>query len=236
MDSHYIYVIIILAQLTMNRYLYCLPLMLIGIVLNSCAPEIVDKPITFNEERMTLSNQYLDEHYGIESEDAAITPQMVVIHWTAIPTFEKSFDAFADVRLPNWRPEIAGAGALNVSSHFLIDRDGTIYRLMPETLMARHVIGLNHCAIGIENVGGTEDTPLTPEQLKANISLVEYLSDKYDISYVIGHHEYQLFEGHDLWLEKDAGYRTEKSDPGNEFMAEVRGAFAPGTFKEIPKQ
>lgn len=205
-----------------------------GVILTSCGPDIVDKPITFNEERLGLSTEYLASHYGIEKAEPTITPQMVVVHWTAIPTFEKSFEAFANTKLPNWRPEIAGAGALNVSSHFLVDRDGTIYRLMPETIMARHVIGLNHCAIGIENVGGTEDTPLTDAQLKANIDLIDYLSSKYDISYVIGHHEYRNFEGHPLWLEKDQGYRTEKSDPGDAFMSEIRNAFEPNKFKEIP--
>ncbi len=202
----------------------------------SCGPKIVDKPITFDAERLELSREYLESHYGLEKDHPDIDPKMVVIHWTAIPTFEKSYEAFVNSKLPNWRPEIAGAGALNVSSHFLIDQDGTIYRLMPETLMARHVIGLNHCAIGIENVGGTPDTPLTEEQLKANIALVKYLAGKYDISYVIGHHEYQLFEGHPLWLEKDEGYRTEKTDPGDEFMNQVRGAFAPEKFETLPKR
>ncbi len=37
----------------------------------------------------------------------------------------------------------------------MVDRDGTRYRLMPETYMARHVIGLNYYSIGIENVGGS---------------------------------------------------------------------------------
>lgn len=202
--------------------------------LGSCGPKIVDKPITFNEERLKLSREYMESHYGLKKDEPGIEPKMVVLHWTAIPTFEKSYEAFVDVKLPNWRPEIAGAGALNVSSHFLIDRDGTIYRLMPETLMARHVIGLNHCAIGVENVGGTADTPLTEAQLKSNIELVEYLANKYNISYVIGHHEYQLFEGHPLWLEVDEGYRTEKSDPGDEFMNKVRNAFAPERFEPIP--
>jgi len=31
-----------------------------------------------------------------------------------------------------------------------VDRDGTVYRLMPENWMARHCIGLNHVAIGVE--------------------------------------------------------------------------------------
>ncbi|THD69962.1 N-acetylmuramoyl-L-alanine amidase [Robertkochia marina] len=208
--------------------------LVIGYGMQSCAPEIVDKPIVFNQERLELSKEYMESHYGLIQDEPSIEPKMVVVHWTAIPTFEKSFEAFADTKLPNWRPEIAGAGALNVSSHFLVDRDGTIYRLMPETIMARHVIGLNHCAIGIENVGGTDDTPLTDAQLKANIDLIDYLSSKYDISYVIGHHEYRNFEGHPLWMEKDQGYRTEKSDPGDVFMSEIRNAFEPNKFKEIP--
>lgn len=175
----------------------------------------------------------MEERYGLENRDT-ISPKMIVLHWTAIPTLEKSFAAFESSRLPNWRPEIAGAGALNVSAHFLVDRDGTIYRLMPEHLMARHVIGLNHCAIGVENVGGTETTPMTKEQIKANIALVRYLKRKYDIEYVIGHHEYQRFEGHPYWLEKDAGYRTSKSDPGDNFMNAVRSAFPKNTFKPVP--
>lgn len=190
----------------------------------SCSPKIIDRPIVFDQERLELSRAYLKDHYDMEKADPGIEPRMVVLHWTEIPTLSASFKAFEASRLPNTRPEIAGAGALNVSAHFLVDQDGTIYRLMPETLMARHVIGLNHCAIGVENVGGTEDTPLTKAQLKANIALVRYLKRKYDIDHVIGHHEYRKFEGHPLWLEKDTGYRTVKSDPGDEFMEQVRKA------------
>lgn len=183
---------------------------------------------------MTL--QYLDERYGLQQEKPTIVPKMIVLHWTAIPTFEGSFDAFYNTKLPNWRPDINAVSGLNVSAHFLVDQDGTIYSLMPETVMGRHVIGLNHCAIGVENVGGTKDTPLTKAQLKANIWLVEYLSRKYDIEYVIGHHEYTLFEDHEFWLEKDEGYRTSKFDPGDEFMSKVRKATQKLNFKEIPKK
>ena len=42
---------------------------------------------------------------------------------------------------------------LNVSSHYLVDRDGTIYQLTPETILNRHAIGVNWCSIGIENIG-----------------------------------------------------------------------------------
>lgn len=196
---------------------------------------IINKPIVFNEEREELSLQYMRDRYGIEQEMPVIDPKMIVLHWTAIPTLEGSFAAFKDPVLPNVREEIAGAGNLNVSAHFLVDRDGQIYRLMPETVMARHVIGLNHVAIGVENVGGTETTPLTREQLKANIKLVKYLKSKYDIQYVIGHHEYANFEGHTLWKEKDEGYRTTKYDPGEKFMKKIRAAVKSLNFKPVPQ-
>lgn len=196
---------------------------------------IIEHPITFNDERKILTLEYLENRYGLEQDSPRIVPKMIVLHWTVIPTFEKSFEAFNPATLPNWRPDIKDVSGLNVSAQFLVDRDGTIYRLLPETTMARHVIGLNHCAIGVENVGGTDDLPLTKAQLKSNIWLVRYLKDKYDIDYLIGHYEYTLFENHPLWLEKDAGYRTKKTDPGPEFMFEVRKAVKDLDFKELPK-
>lgn len=58
----------------------------------------------------------------------------------------------------------------------MVDRDGSIYQLMPEKWMARHVIGLNHYAIGIENVGGINGKDdLTDAQARANAFLVCYL-------------------------------------------------------------
>ena len=185
-------------------------------------PKIIDRPISFDEQRIKLTLEYLASHYGIIQENPTILPRMVVVHWTAIPTMEATFNTFNPSTLPNNRADIQSAGALNVSSQFLVDTDGTIYRLMPETTMARHVIGLNHCAIGIENVGPGADGKLTLAQLESNVILINYLQKKYPIKYVIGHYEYQKFVGHPLWLEKDAGYRTEKVDPGIEFMKALR--------------
>jgi N-acetyl-anhydromuramyl-L-alanine amidase AmpD len=219
----------------MNRGLF---FVLLALIINSCSiqKKIIDKPIIFDAEREQLTKTYLLERYGLKKETSEIVPKMIVLHWTAISTFESSFDAFYQTKLPNWRPELENVSGLNVSSHFLVGQDGTIYRLMPETTMARHIIGLNHVAIGIENVGGTKDTPLTKSQLKSNIKLVTYLKKKYNIDYVIGHYEYTNFEGHELWLEKDEGYRTKKTDPGEEFMKEVRKATKKLNFKPVPGQ
>ncbi|CAG2532517.1 N-acetylmuramoyl-L-alanine amidase [Maribacter dokdonensis] len=216
----------------MKKYLFYI--VLIGLFSCSSSKTIVKRPITFNEERKVLTLEYLQNRYGLEQDSPEIDPKMIVLHWTVIPTFEKSFAAFDPVSLPNWRPDIKNVSGLNVSSQFMIDRDGTIYQLLPETTMARHVIGLNHCAIGVENVGGTDDLPLTKAQLKSNIWLVRYLKDKYDIDYLIGHYEYTLFENHPLWLEQDEGYRTKKTDPGTAFMNDVRKAVKDLNFKKLP--
>ena len=210
---------------------------IIAVLLSNCKgyQRVIDRPITFDAEREQLTRDYLRDRYAIDQDDSNIDPKMIVLHWTEIASLEKSFDAFKNSQLPNHRGNISGASGLNVSAHFLVDQDGTIYQLMPTTKMARHVIGLNHTAIGIENVGGTEDTPLTEKQIRSNIWLIKQLNTAHDIEYLIGHYEYTRFEGHDLWLEVDEGYRTEKVDPGQEFMAAVRQGVADLNLKEAPK-
>lgn len=218
----------------MKRLLF---LAIIGFLLSSCKStvSIIEKPIIFDTQRELLTLEYLEQRYGLDVDTPQITPKMIVLHWTVIPTLEKSFAAFENATLPDWRPDIKSVSGLNVSSQFMVDRDGTIYRLLPETTMARHVIGLNHCAIGVENVGGDVGQPLTKAQLKSNIWLVRYLSKKYPIDHLIGHYEYTLFENHPLWLEKDSGYRTVKTDPGTEFMEKVRSKVKDLNFKPVPK-
>ena len=72
------------------------------ILLLSCSVSkmIVDKPIIFNEERIELTLQYLNDRYGLGQETPTLVPRMIVLHWTAIPTMEGSFDAFLNTKLP----------------------------------------------------------------------------------------------------------------------------------------
>jgi N-acetyl-anhydromuramyl-L-alanine amidase AmpD len=208
--------------------------MALGLISCSVSHQIMDRPIVFDEERSLLTLEYLSNRYGLQQEQPIIEPKMIVLHWTVIPNLEASYRAFEKSILPNWRPEIATVSGLNVSSQFLVDRDGSIYRLMSETTMARHVIGLNHCAIGIENVGGGKGQRLTRAQKKANVWLVRYLKSKYEIDYLVGHFEYTNFVGHPLWLETDGTYRTEKTDPGKAFLRKVKRATKELDFKPTP--
>jgi|GEM_PF-371615 len=200
----------------------------------SCARiQIVDRPIVFDSTRARLTIEYMKDHYGMNVTRPIIQPRMIVVHWTAIPDLERSFAAFDPVFLPSSRSKIRHAGALNVSAHYLIDRDGTIYRLLPDTIMARHVIGLNHAAIGIENVGDASH-PLTEDQLRANACLIRQLVQKYSIEYLLGHHEYTRFIGHPLWKELDSSYLTYKVDPGDAFMKALRTQLHDLPFKPLP--
>lgn len=185
-----------------------------------------------------MTKEYIKTHYGKTVDNITIIPKIIVLHWTAEMGFDKSFKRLQPQRLLTDRKDIAKASLLNVSSHFMVARDGTIYRLMPENWMARHVIGLNYSSIGVENIGGkgNKAEDLTPAQLKANIALVRYLKAKYpSIEYMIGHYEYTQMENTALWLEKDKGYRTIKADPGPKFMHDVRTAVKELHLKMPPK-
>jgi len=194
------------------------------LALDLFALSIIDRPICFDQVRIKLTKDYIQKHYGLKVENIKIKPRIIAIHWTGLSDFNTSYNRFANVSLPTDRADIVKASALNVSAHFMVDRDGTVYRLMNETNMGRHIIGLNYSSIGIENVGGNDNKDnLTPSQLQANIQLIQYLQEKYkSIDYLVGHHEYTQCTDMPLWLEKDDNYRTIKHDPGIPFMKKLR--------------
>ncbi len=204
-------------------------LLFLFILISGCTSRlyIIEKPISFSEHRLQLTKEYIKKHYAID-ENVYITPKIIVLHWTAINDFDSCFALFNRENLGGSRPDLDKAGGPNVSIHYLVDRNGKVYQLMPDTLMARHCIGLNYSSIGVENVGGENSIDnMTDEQIEANILLVKYLKEKYpSIEYLIGHYEYRKFEHNPLWLEKDSTYRTEKVDPGERFMREVRNGVA----------
>lgn len=216
------------------RLLILLLIVFVASCANNTSLSIIQKPITFDQTRESLSIQYLKERHGIEQTEAVIDPRMVVVHWTVVPTLEKTFDVFNPSELPSSRTGISSASRLNVSAHFLVDRDGTIYQLLPTTTFARHTIGLNHTAIGIENIADGKTLPLTQAQITANIQLIDYLAQKHNIDYVIGHHEYQRFIGHALWKETDPAYLTEKTDPGDTNMRLIRAGLTNLHLNSIP--
>ena len=177
-------------------------------------PPYLDNFIPWSDYRDELGDEYTLTHYGKVYRE--IVPRAVVVHWTAMGTLESNREFFCAVD--------RGDGTINVASQFVVGRDGTIWRLMPENKFARHIIGYNHCAIGIENVGGYDgQEDLTDAQLAANVRLIKYLHAKYPtIQYVFGHYQQDAARATGLYIEHVAGYRSYKSDPGPKFMRGLR--------------
>lgn len=200
------------------------------------------RPLPHEPERQALTRAYLAAHlppgHPHPPDQVHMVPRAVCLHWTGGTTAASAFATFAPARLGG-RPELQGAGALNVGAHFLVHRDGRVDQLLDETRILRHVIGLNHCTVGVENVGdgpldGPGSAPLTQAQVRANVSLIAHLKNRHpNVSTVFGHHEYRRLEGGPLFAERDPTYRTAKRDPGARFMAAVRAGLVERGLAEL---
>jgi N-acetylmuramoyl-L-alanine amidase-like protein len=185
-------------------------------------PRIIDRPLRFDEERIRLTIEYRRAHQDPAADSVTIEPRAIVLHLTEGSSAESAWRTFDAPRIEGGRQELARRGALNVSAHFLVDRDGTIWRLLPEITMARHCIGLNHLAIGIENVGDGKRHPLTDAQVESDAALVRYLRGRFPITHLLAHSEADRMRGHRYWKERDPSYRNGGDDPGDAFMRKVR--------------
>jgi N-acetylmuramoyl-L-alanine amidase len=149
-------------------------------------PPIMQKPIPFDAARRAQTAAYANRHYGLHTWRLT-RPRVIVEHYTASTTFSSAWSTFARDTPDAELHELPGTCA-----HFVIDRDGTIYQLVPLTTMCRHTVGLNWTAIGIEHVGTSDAQILSdPKQLAASLRLTLWLMHRYGISLanVIGHSE-----------------------------------------------
>jgi beta-N-acetylhexosaminidase len=148
-------------------------------------PHIVWKPIPFGPHRKAQMAAYAQRHYGIHSW--RLHPRVIVEHYTASNSFSAAWSTFAADTPDPELGELPGTCA-----HFIVDRDGTIYQLVRLNVMCRHTVGLNHVAIGIENVGTSDGEILRdPAQLRSSLALAAWLVGRFHIRIrnVIGHSE-----------------------------------------------
>ena len=78
----------------------------------------------------------------------------------------------------------AGAGY-----HFLVRKDGTIYRLRPEDKVGAHAYGSNYNSIGVCFEGNYMEEDMPEVQKQAGKELVVYLKNKYNITTVQAHRD-----------------------------------------------
>jgi N-acetyl-anhydromuramyl-L-alanine amidase AmpD len=149
-------------------------------------PHIVLKLIPFGAKRRAETAAYAKRHYGT-STWRLDHPHVIVEHYTASDSFGSTYFYFASDTPDPELGELPG-----VCAHFLIDRDGTIYQLVPLNTICRHTVGLNWTAFGIEHVGTSDQKILgNPAQLSASLSLTLWLMSTFHIQLrnVIGHNE-----------------------------------------------
>jgi beta-N-acetylhexosaminidase len=149
-------------------------------------PRTVWKPIPFGAKRKSQMAAYSQRHYG-EREWRLRDPKLIVEHYTASNSFSSAYWTFANNTPDSELHELPG-----VCAHFIVDRDGTVYQLVPLGVRCRHAVGLNHSAIGIEHVGTSDEQVLrNTAQMRASLRLTAYLMDRFGIAIgnVIGHNE-----------------------------------------------
>jgi beta-N-acetylhexosaminidase len=163
-----------------------LALALFGVGAAPPKPPIVQKPIPFGAQRRAETAVYAARHYGLTTWRLR-NPHVIVEHYTATNSFSSAWNTFA-ADTPD--PELGERPG--TCAHFVIDRDGTIYQLVPLDTICRHTVGLNWTAIGIEHVGTSDASILdNARQLASSLALTLWLMHRYDISLpnVIGHSE-----------------------------------------------
>jgi N-acetylmuramoyl-L-alanine amidase len=149
-------------------------------------PRVVSRPIPYDAKRKADMRAYARRHYGIDDHRLR-DPKVIVQHYTVTDTFAPVYNTFA----PN-RPDVELGELPGVCSHYVIDRDGTIYQLVSTRIMCRHAVGLNWTSIGIEHVGRSDAQVLgNPRQMAASLRLTRMLQGRHGIATrnVIGHNE-----------------------------------------------
>ncbi len=144
------------------------------------------KPIPFPARRLAETAAYAGRHYGVRTWHIR-GPHVLVEHYTVSTTMISAWSTFAQDVPDSELHELPGTCA-----HFIVDRDGTIYQLVPLAVICRHTVGLNLVSLGIEHVGMSDAEILDdPAQMRASLHLTAWLMQRYHIPLgdVIGHAE-----------------------------------------------
>ena len=149
-------------------------------------PPINQWPIPYGAARKQQMAAYSLRHYG-EDTYVLSDPKVIVEHYTETASAGEAYNTFAPDVPDNEFHELP-----NTCAHFLVEPSGRIDQLVPLSLRCRHTVGLNWTAIGIENVGFSDQEILDrPAQIDASLRLTRWLRCRYAITLenVIGHNE-----------------------------------------------
>ncbi len=151
-------------------------------------PPILWDPIPFGPTRKAQMTDYARRHYGnfLKPTWRLTDPHVIVIHYTE-SSYSSAYSTFATDVPDSELHELPAT-----SAHFVIDTHGAIHQLVSVGTMARHTVGLNWTAFGIEHVGYSDGQVLGDQaEIGASLRLVQWLRCRFHIAVrnVIGHAE-----------------------------------------------
>jgi N-acetylmuramoyl-L-alanine amidase len=134
---------------------------------------------------MKVDTSYTSPNFG--DRRGCEKPSMIILHYTGMPSAKEALGRLCDP-------------AAEVSAHYVVDEDGTLYQLVDEDKRAWHagvsawgdITDINSHSIGIEIVNPGHEwgyRPFPPEQIAVVKDLCRDLMQRYSIApeNVLGH-------------------------------------------------
>ncbi len=149
-------------------------------------PTIRKKLIPYPKKRKREMAAYSKRHYGAYKWRLR-DPKLIVIHYAVAGSIGAIYNTFA----PD-NPDVEFGELPGVCSHYAVGAGGGLVKFVPPSIRCRHVVGLNHVAIGIEHVGFSDSDVLNrPAQLSGSLQLTQWLRCRFGVPIegVIGHNE-----------------------------------------------
>ena len=123
--------------------------------------------------------QIIETNLNFKAMSNRQTTDRIILHHSASST------ATAE-QIHSWH---LGNGWEGAGYHFLVRKNGLIYRLRPENKIGAHASGSNYNSIGICFEGNFEVEEMSDVQVQSGKELVAYLKNKYHINKVQGHRD-----------------------------------------------
>ncbi len=189
----------------------------------------LDKPAQAGRpplERAYIRKHYRDRVFNLRRRPSdkayLIQPLIIVVHHTGSTNLQSALYTLRAKRLGRRQGRHLIFGTLGVGVPYVTGRNGWVYRLFADDRrFGRHTIGLNHSAIGIENVADRHH-PMTPAQIDVNVRIIEYIALRHPIRWLIGHREVYQMAHTRYYLEAVPGYCSSKSDPTHQALRAIR--------------
>ncbi len=188
-------------------------------VIEGSSLQIFSKPIVLDDQRRMLTREYVARAYPASNANIGLRPRAIVLHSSRSEDMDSVFRTMLPAAKPGTKPV-----ELNPATHYLVGVHGKVYRLLNDTVVARHAPGLDLSAIGITLVGAGPG-PASPQQVAATAALIERLKQVYpDVGYVVSSEMVRQLADTDLWAGPPKPLEPVRPGPGEPTMAALSPA------------